>query len=178
MWFLKLLLWIIFSSVVISAAPQLMYSAADLYKLRHVINLPLLLLNHQDIMRRLKYIHCGFHQKIRISSAKPECGGKIRSFWSTNPRLPKNAGRSVLTPLLRSDFTHSALLFALFNVRSLSNKTSLIHEHIQDQNIDFMCMTETCQKPNDYFHLNQTSGYPNICNLHCSGKGHYSYHNK
>ncbi len=58
----------------------------------------------------------------------------------------------------------SALHFGLFNVWSLNNKTSLIHELIEDQNIDFMCVTETWQKPNYYFYLNQTvpSGYEYI----------------
>lgn len=66
----------------------------------------------------------------------------------------------------------SALRFALLNVRSLNNKMSLIHELTEDQNIDFMCVTETWQKPNDYFHLNQTvlSGYEYVCKPHCSGK--------
>ena len=179
MWLFKLLLWIIFSSALFSATPCLVYSVADLYKLRPVIT-PLLLHsgNHPDPIRRPKYIHRGSQRNIRFSSAKSERGGQIRSFWSSNPRLPKNAGRSVdyevLAPLPRSDFTPSApLCFTLFNVRSLNNKTSIIHELIQDQNIDFMTLTETWQKPNDFFNLNQTipAGYAYTCKPRCAGKG-------
>lgn len=98
-------------------------------------------------------------------------------FWSTNPRLSKNAGRlvdyKVLTPLPRSDDKSSVLIFSLFNVQSLSNKSSLIHEINVDRNIDFRCLTESWQKPNDFLYLNQTtpSGYTYTCKPCCFGKG-------
>lgn len=112
MWFLKLLLWIILFSVLINPASHLMYSAADLYKLRPAVKPPLSLLNHPDLLRRPKYIHHGSCWNILISTAKP---GQIRYFWSTNSRLSKNAGRPVYYEVLtRSDFTYSAPSFSFF----------------------------------------------------------------
>lgn len=67
----------------INPAPHLMYSAADLYKLRLAVKPPLSLLNHPDLLRRPKYIHHGSRWNIRISTAKP---GQI---WSTNSRLKR-----------------------------------------------------------------------------------------
>jgi len=53
---------------------------------------PLFLLDHPDLLGRPKFIHCGSHWNIQISNAKP---GRIRYLWSTNLRLPENAGRPV-----------------------------------------------------------------------------------
>ncbi len=153
-----------------------MYSAADLHKLRFVTKPPPLLLNHPDLVCRPKYIHRGSCRNIRITSTNSDYSG--HSVILVYYPKTKNAGRSVdhevLTPFPRSDYNMpSALHFGLFNVRSLNNKTSLIHELIEDQNIDFMCVTETWQKPNDYFYLNQTvpSGYEYISKPRYSGKG-------
>lgn len=108
-----------YSVVLINAVPHLMYSAADLYKLRPAVKPPLSLLNHQDLLHRLKYLHRGSCWNIWISTAKP---GQIRYLWSTNLRLSKNAGRPVYYEVLtRSDLTYSAPSFSFFNVRSINN---------------------------------------------------------
>lgn len=176
MWLFRLLLWIILCSAVISAAP-LMYSAGDLYKLRPATSQPPLLLhNHPDLTRRPrpKYIHRGSRRNVS-STTNHDRNGIIRSFWS-NTRLPRFARRGVnhdvLSSLPRSDYM-STVRFMLFNVRSLSNKTSYIHELIEDKSIDFMCLSETWQKPNDFFTFNQTvpSGYKYLCKPRCTGKG-------
>ncbi|KAK2872963.1 hypothetical protein Q8A67_022860 [Cirrhinus molitorella] len=81
---LKLLLWIVLSSAVISAAPRLMHSAAELYKLRFATKPPLLLHNHPDLIRRPKYMHRGSRRNIRTTtSTNPDCSGQIRcnTFW-------------------------------------------------------------------------------------------------
>ena len=49
------------------------------------------------------------------------------------------------------------LKFGLFNTRSLNNKGLIINQFISDNKLDFFCITETWQKPMEYFALNQTA---------------------
>ena len=49
------------------------------------------------------------------------------------------------------------LKLALLNTRSLNNKSLILNEFITDNNLDFLCITETWHKPLDYFSLNQTT---------------------
>ncbi|XP_010774485.1 uncharacterized protein [Notothenia coriiceps] len=44
---------------------------------------------------------------------------------------------------------------ALLNTRSIHNKSHILNEFIKDNNLDFLYLTETWQKPLDYFSLNQ-----------------------
>ncbi|XP_034006046.1 uncharacterized protein LOC117498087 [Trematomus bernacchii] len=44
---------------------------------------------------------------------------------------------------------------ALLNTRSIHIKSHILNEFIKDKNLDFLYLTETWQKPQDYFSLNQ-----------------------
>ncbi|XP_068597914.1 uncharacterized protein [Brachionichthys hirsutus] len=46
---------------------------------------------------------------------------------------------------------------SLLNTRSLNNKGLILNEYITDNQLDFLCLTETWHKPLDYFSLNQTT---------------------
>ncbi|XP_029929809.1 LOW QUALITY PROTEIN: uncharacterized protein LOC115374818 [Myripristis murdjan] len=52
------------------------------------------------------------------------------------------------------------LKLALLNTRSLNNKSLILNEFITDNNLDFLCLTETWHKPLDYFSLNQITPPP------------------
>lgn len=56
--------------------------------------------------------------------------------------------------------------------RSTNYKAPLISESITDLKLDFVCLTETWQQPNDTFHLNQTlpAGFVYICKSRSSGR--------
>jgi len=43
----------------------------------------------------------------------------------------------------------------LLNTQSLTNKSLLIHDHILDRGLDFMCLVETWHKTGDHSVLNE-----------------------
>uniref|UniRef100_A0A3B3HT49 Reverse transcriptase domain-containing protein n=1 Tax=Oryzias latipes TaxID=8090 RepID=A0A3B3HT49_ORYLA len=80
------------------------------------------------------------------------------TWTNNNPHHWRNQKRGVDYRMLRSLPRVKAmpnLKIELFNVQSLSNKTSLISEHITDRQIDMMCLTETWHKPEQYLSLNE-----------------------
>ncbi|XP_051778115.1 uncharacterized protein LOC127526531 [Erpetoichthys calabaricus] len=61
---------------------------------------------------------------------------------------------NVLRPVQR--FTPQSLVkFELFNSQSISNKATLIEEHIREKGLDFMCLTETWHQSEVYSALNE-----------------------
>ncbi|KAE8278033.1 hypothetical protein D5F01_LYC23909 [Larimichthys crocea] len=107
---------------------------------------------------------------------------KIRSIWSTSRHHSRSTTRavnhSVLAHLARSANTStcsdsSALNFALLNIRSLTNKGQLIQDIITDNKLDFLCLTETWQQPNDFTQLNESTpaGFVYISQPRASGRG-------
>ncbi|XP_034053520.1 uncharacterized protein LOC117533727 isoform X3 [Gymnodraco acuticeps] len=44
---------------------------------------------------------------------------------------------------------------ALLNTRSINNKSNILNKFIKDNNLDFLYLTETWQKPQDFFLLNE-----------------------
>ncbi len=61
----------------------------------------------------------------------------------------------------------------LFNTQALNNKSLLIHEHILEKRLDFMCLVETWHKPRDYLLLTEVcpSGYNYMERARTSGRG-------
>lgn len=57
------------------------------------------------------------------------------------------------------------LHFALLNARSISNKSFILNELFISENIDFMFLTETWQRENEFIHLNE------LCPVGCSVNG-------
>ena len=81
-----------------------------------------------------------------------------------------------LRPLPQSSLptTHQHLLkLALLNTRSLTNKAVILNEFITDNNLDFLCITETWHNPMDYFSLNQATppGYTYTDQPRLTGRG-------
>jgi len=130
------------------------------------------------LLRRPRYIHRSSHRKFVYSQP----GHSVPSIWSaeyTVAPLPRhqntvalgtsstgNTARSLHTKQDKKrgvDFslqvqrstTSSNIKIELLNAQSLANKASLIHEHILDKGIDFMCLTETWHWPKAYDTLNE-----------------------
>ena len=61
----------------------------------------------------------------------------------------------------------------LLNMQSLNKKSLLIHDHILEKNLDFMCLVETWHKPGDHLLLNEVCppGYNYMERARTSGRG-------
>ncbi|XDV31632.1 hypothetical protein PO909_002599 [Leuciscus waleckii] len=107
----------------------------------------------------------------------------IPSIWSYS-RIPTSSLRhhnkrhALLSnlrplPLSSQSITKQRLKLALFNTRSLNNKSLILNEFITDNNLDFLCITETWHKPLDYFSLNETTptGYTYMDKPRPEGRG-------
>lgn len=146
-------------------------------------------LQQHCLLRRRPYIHRGSRRNfLYYFSAE----NSIPSFWSGRSSLQPGHRRnnnihirhprtlhvtsSNLLPVSTSATWISqqkSLKTALFNTRSLSNKSLLLCEFIIDNKLDFLCLTETWHKPMDYIALNQTTppGYSFIDNPHLDRRG-------
>ena len=79
---------------------------------------------------------------------------------------------SVLRPLNGLDSAgHSTL--ELLNIQSLTNKAGLINNHIAEEEIDILCLTETWQQPEVYSVLNEACppGYSYLSKARTTGRG-------
>ena len=71
------------------------------------------------------------------------------------------------------DSPQSLVKFKLFNTQSISNKSTLIEEHIREKGLDFMCLTETWHQPEVYSALNEACppGYSYLEAARSTGQG-------
>ncbi len=78
-----------------------------------------------------------------------------------------------ITPIQSASALNNALTFMMLNVRSLNNKPLLIHEIIWEHKINIICLTETWQKKQDFFALNEATppGYVYLQKPHSEGGG-------
>jgi len=120
-------------------------------------------LNHLDIARlpHRQYIHRGSRRNFHQDSSKA-----IKSFWSTSRCPLRNTARFfdqiALASLTRSanatvKHNNSAVNFGLLNIRSLTSKGQLIQDLLADRKLDFLCLTETWQQPNDLSQLHEST---------------------
>ncbi|XP_038129883.1 uncharacterized protein LOC119775848 [Cyprinodon tularosa] len=178
-------IWIFLLPAHLQVAGLLQYSPADLLRLRcHSLGpAPEALHLHPDItfQPRRRYIHRGSRRIVHRNGSTA-----IKSIWSSSRRWirrpPCSTSRavdhSVLARLARSASTttscdNNALNFALLNIRSLTSKGHLIQDLITDRKLDFLCLTETWQQPQDYSQLNDStpSGFVYISQPRGSGRG-------
>lgn len=61
---------------------------------------------------------------------------------------------SLLRPVQRR-VASSSCKIELLNAQSFANKSCLIHDHILDKRLDYMCITETWHQPNTFSSLNE-----------------------
>jgi len=169
MWIYKLavsfvLLWTVLSFVILPVSPLIHYLSAELLQFRfHRSAPPPTLYHFPDTARhpRRRYIHRGAGRYHRIDNSTA-----INSFWSSTRRHPprntrRKVDHSTLASLARSanvSFTnqHSDVNFGLFNIRSLSGKGQLLQDLLLDHKLDFLCLTETWQTPDDFSQLNES----------------------
>ena len=146
------------------AMPPL-YSVSDLHNFNtHLRPDCMDILKETGLLRRGHPPHRGSGLIFTYNFTSPL---SIPSLWSA--RTPTSSLRhhnkqhvnlANLRPLPQSSqpiTTHRHLKLALLNTRSLNNKSLILNEFITDNNLDFLCLTETWHKPLDYFSLNQTT---------------------
>lgn len=150
-----------------TAAERLFYTSAELHRLRLHLHgpPPSALFDYPDILYlpRRKYMHRGSRRIFcRAGSSS------IKSTWTTVRRpLRNNACGSNRSVLIRpthlanvstaAPYHEKTINFGLFNIRSLTNKGQLIQDIISDCKLDFLCLTETWQQPNDSASLNDAT---------------------
>ena len=134
--------------------------------------------SHLDYGRRP--LHRGSGRMFTYNFTSPN---SIPSIWSCRPPTSSlrhhnklHVNLTNLRPLLQSSqpiTKHRHLKLALLNTRSLNNKSLILNEFITDNNLDFLCLTETWHKPMDYFSLNQTTptGFTYIDQPRPEGRG-------
>ncbi|GLD52932.1 uncharacterized protein AKAME5_000576000 [Lates japonicus] len=141
-----------------------------------------------DLLRRCPYTHRGSRRKVFYNSTPKN---SIPSLWSDrsshssalrhhNIRTCHLSTRHLsplnILPVLTSASRTSKqkpLRTALFNTRSLNNKSLILNKFILDNKLDLLCLTETWHKPMDYIALNQTTptGYSYMDNPRSEGCG-------
>ena len=161
------------------------YSTPQLIKLNNS-SVPLCIsaIKTLGLLRRTRYIHRASRRKF-VYSLPNSSTLSIPSLWAAE-RIAATPARhrhknldvrvACLRPLTKATQPvqiHPHLKIALFNTRSLNNKGLLLNEFITNNNLDFLCLTETWQNQQDYFSQNQTTppGYSYMDKPHHHGRG-------
>ncbi|XP_073710666.1 uncharacterized protein [Misgurnus anguillicaudatus] len=98
--------------------------------------------------------------------------GVDSSLHGVDFKVLRGVDFNVLRPVQR--FTPQSLIkFELFNTQSINNKSTLIEEHIRENGLDFMCLTETWHQPEVYSALNEACppGYSYLEAARSTGRG-------
>ncbi|CAL9708038.1 unnamed protein product [Knipowitschia caucasica] len=164
----------------------LRYSSFQLHRLTHCLPPPSDIaasIKHAGLLRRPRYIHRGSRRKFIYNSTCENNISTIRSvihsasaFSSARHQNARQVNIHNLRPISTSALTLSQqkpLKLSLLNTRSLNNKSHILNEFITDTQLDLLCITETWQKPLDYFSLNQATpqGFSYIDQPRTSGRG-------
>ena len=129
------------------------------------------------LLRRPRNVHRSARKKFVYSQ---HCPATVASIWSPADRVTlwrchQNAGvvgtcsesstrrygkpgvdHTVLRSLQRhSPPALSPVTMELLNTQALNKKSLLIHDHIVEKGLDFMCLVETWHKPGDHLLLNE-----------------------
>ena len=157
------------------------YSSAELHRLNTPITSVYIptIKEHRLLRLRPRYVHRASRCKLTVRS-----GNSIPSLLSCH--RPAGTSRDhnnkphVRTDCLRSiaKAPHSVsisshLNCALFYTHSFNLKESIINSFITDNNLDFICITETWQKPLEYISLNKSTpfGYSYMDKPRLDGRG-------
>lgn len=133
------------------------YSFAELLSLEHYLLPDICVqktLKSCRLLRRPKYLHRGSQQNVHTTGT----GIKIVCSRSKDSETQKRSLRGVChANLCYPQLTHQKMrletarfaycLFIFLNVRSLNNKTAVLHDIILNNALDFFCICETWHHP-------------------------------
>ncbi|XP_076841983.1 uncharacterized protein LOC143486075 [Brachyhypopomus gauderio] len=169
------------------------YTPTELHRLIPTLPPPAELLDslrHFALLRRPPYVHRGSRRGFIYTTSgvnsipalwtdSSHAGSSASSLRHHNSTRHQNTSSVNFFNLLTIQTTPSTafkqkhLKIALFNTRSLNNKSLILNEFITDNKLDLLCLNETWQKPLDYYSLNQTTpaGYSYLDNPRTEGRG-------
>lgn len=178
---------------------MLSYSVNRLMNLNSFFTPPCITVIKQlGLLRRPCYSHRSSHRKFVYSQTSPT----IPALWSVTrtvaprtrhqsavsnrtsslgvsmatPFSELNGKRGVDSSLLRPVqrlVASSSSKIELLNAQSITNKSCLIHDHILNKCLDFMCITETWHQPDTFLSLNESCppGYSYLQKARSTGRG-------
>ncbi|KAL6471532.1 hypothetical protein MHYP_G00201820 [Metynnis hypsauchen] len=190
------------NSLFISTLPgktMLSYFADQLMNLNHLSTPSCTnVIKQLGLLRRPRYIHRSSRRKSLYSGTSPT----IPTLWSatravaSRSRHQSNVSHetsslsvSMATPLrgldgkrgvnfslirpLKRSLPSLSSKIELLNFQSLTNKSCLIHDHILDKCLDYMCITETWHQPDTFSSLNESCppGYRYLQKACSTGRG-------
>lgn len=147
------------------------YSSLDLHKLNSTYRLPVDIYNycaHLQIVRRPRYVHRGsrrsFYKDAQFTSLANDVIPVISSCRPSSKPVAKLRSVNLLNlcSIKISSPNHEiaesqALRMALINARSLSNKSFILNDFFTTNSLDFLFVTETWLKPDEFSSLGELS---------------------
>lgn len=142
------------------SCPGILMTGAELLWLRNHLREPLPVLHHHPdntVLPRRRYIHCRSLNNFHHYNSKAKM-----SFWSISHHPPRYTDQTVdhhasasITRLTNTPTKHDNITvnFGLLDIRSLMSKRHIIQDLLTDHKLDFLCLTETWQQPNDLSQL-------------------------